>query len=94
MAIPEKVISMTMQEGSLTTPGMAITTFDRGALINWLNSSVQPNVALYFESEGSPGQEEYRMVMAPATSSGDISPTNHMQSAPLPCPPYCKPRNA
>ena len=87
MATPTKVTAITLENAQLTSPGLTMANLNKADLINWLNSTVQPDVAVYFETEG----DDVRLVMAPASSSG-ISANNHYPAAPLPCPPYCKPR--
>lgn len=92
MATPKKVTSITLETTTLSGSGLKVTSFDKTALLNWLNSMTEPKVAVYYEDSDLDSPEPFRLVMAPESSSGTISAANHLQSAPLPCPPHCKPR--
>ncbi|MEZ4957979.1 MAG: hypothetical protein R2825_30755 [Saprospiraceae bacterium] len=83
---PEKATAITFTSTDLGDSRLPITTFSKSALISWLNSVQGSEIAVFF---GSENDASVRLILAENSASG-VSGSNHLESASLPCPPYCK----
>lgn len=89
MASPKKVDSIKLSATTLNDRDLPIAQFDRVALINWLNGLTDPNVAFFFSGEGSDTGFSNKLTIAASDESGIPRADQQMQSATLPCPPFC-----